>query len=76
MDEDERKLTVSVADETASSKELYRVTILRPGGGIELPGSFSNRARAERVARFLEKELQPEFEREDADMQRLVNGLR
>jgi hypothetical protein len=72
---DERELTVSLSSEDTKAGCRYRLTIWKPGGGIGLPIAFSNRARAERVKRVLEREMQPEFQREDAEIAGLLAAL-
>lgn len=74
MDGD-RRLTVEVRGEDTAQGRRYRITIWTPGDGSGLPGTFSNRSRAERVAKVLQAEMGVEWQRENRDLQQLIQQL-
>lgn len=67
---------VEVRPERVAAGLRYTVVIVRCGTGQGLTPRFADKARAERVAAFLEREMRPEQAREDAEIEQLVRAGR
>ncbi len=64
--------SVTVETSREARGRRHYICIRRSGTSIQLPVSFTNKRKAEWIARFLYKHLKPEFQRELVERQEFL----